>query len=391
MTLTHINPKEILSLELIRWEDLLTIMVHALYPSRKDCKGFDCVVGKYVQLPMQGNSVFPVLPMELTTEDWKYLSKYAYLFSDLRSPVSQNDSQILINEFIRVSQAQWIPRFLGAMELTEDIKRRTERFRLEFNYLKQEVSENGLTLLSGSGIPCRAFSIDMNFPRSGALKYLETRGLERLFHEPSEENIESIDLIKISFPKEQKEVPIGLSIPPALSLQSIQEYRKILIQSAELSELQKDKSLENSKSELTFDAVDKGKRTTRSKFENLNEGSVEDQLKVDKMEEDEKSMPISKNPSKEKLNSKSNSGFDVEEERYIGIDEVEKIVGVSRNTISNYLKNGEALIGDPFPRASQTGNSRRIRIWKKSEVVAWAERRFKKGLPSEIKSKRKLL
>lgn len=417
MTLTHINPSEVLREEIVPFEQLLTIVSVAVHPFRFNYKGLDCIVGKFIQSRTRINEEFLLLPAKLSRDDKDYLREFLELFEKLKSPVSAEVAHAVTDAFILQGNVPWVPNYISETHLEKDVQRRKKYYKKELEYVKEEVTAGRLCVVDMDRRRCEFIGSDVFFSLSEAKKYLDSKGLEKVYREPSNREIYSLNLLDAS---KDKALPLHepkIMFPLILKQISIADYRVQLISQRNHKAINySDNIIKDGKS---FDEMPRGEAKCsvpeRNLMDDRKDNGVESYYRkaepesgVDQNKAGDRSssqdtvfdefLGASISPTSS-FSFADSPGVESEKDdahetkvyntEYIGIVEVAKIVGVSKESIENFVNGKNMSCSEPFPICSRDGTARNIRKWVRSEIVAWAKKRHEEGRERERNTRKR--
>lgn len=383
--------------EIIPWDEVVRLVINLLIPFRHRAKGIECITGGFSSYKSVPDGLIQWLPFVLKDKQWEFIKEHLQDLPSLEFPVPLGIANEFIEKFIMLKDSPSIvPSFLTRASLIDDQRKRDSLFVPEKEELNRLVSEHDVFLVDASRKKCIGLAHGAYFTKREAIHYLEKKGLlDRAF------------AMGCSWGDQIREPEIGglpppiedryYGLPQELITMGIQEYRRTLtlrkyeVVASQLAQLHPKFGTEQVIEE------DSGEIISSAPVSELDSIPVENgpNLAVDVVPLIQVSLPttvgsnnVKSSSFKDPVVSERNEVKSMEENRatdseitlvgesdpaatrLIGMKEVTDRLGVSRQTVYNYMNPDSPSYNPNFPLPRMLNEDNK---WIESEFDAFVK------------------
>ncbi len=214
--------------EIIPWDEVVRLVINLRIPFRHSAKGIECITGgvsSYMSVP---DGRIQWLPLVLKDNQWEFIKEHLQDLPSLEFPVPLGIANEFIDKFIMLKDSpNIVPSFLTLNSLINDQIARYSQFTSEKEELNRIVSECVVFLVDASWRTCKNLTHGVYFTKRDAIQYLGKKGLlDRAFATGCSwrEQIREPEIEGLPPPIEDR----YYGLPQELIKMGIQEYRKTL-------------------------------------------------------------------------------------------------------------------------------------------------------------------
>jgi len=384
--------------EIIPWDEVVRLVINLRIPFRHRAKGIECITGGYGSIQPTPGATLQWFPLVLSENLWGFINEHLKELPSLEFPVPLGTANEFIDKFIMLKDSpNIVPSFLTRASLNDDQRKRDSLFAPEKEELNRIVSERDEFLVDSSRSMLKNLTHGVYFTKRDAIQYLEKKGLlDRAFAMGCSwrDQIREPEIGGLPPPTEDR----YYGLPQELIKMGIQEYRKTLTlrkSEAVVSQLAQLLSMAVTRKQVIED--DSGEINAPAPVSEPVSRLVESgpKLPVDVVPPIQASSPSavgnnnvtpssSKDPvASERDEAKSTKVNPVTESektlvgendsavtRLIGMKEVMERLGVTRQTVYNYMdpESSSYIPEFPLPRMLNEENK-----WIESEIDAFVK------------------
>lgn len=214
--------------EIIPWDEVVRLVINLLIPFRHRAKGIECITGGFSSYKSVPDGRIQWLPFVLKDKQWEFIKEHLKDLPSLEFPVPLGIANEFIEKFIMLKDSPSIvPSFLTRASLINDQRKRDSLFAPEKEELNQLVSERDVFLVDASRKKCICLAHGVYFTKREAIHYLEKKGLlYRAFAVGCSwrDQIQEPEIGGLPSPIEER----FYGLPQELITMGIQEYRRTL-------------------------------------------------------------------------------------------------------------------------------------------------------------------
>lgn len=326
--------------DLIPFYDLPKLVSVLLHPYRHKAKGIECITGRYISVPLQGNQL-AWFPQQLSEDEIGHIERNLNSLFSLEFPITESQGNQFINDFILLpSSPAWIPILLTNKSLLNDNERREASFNKHLHELKKLLKEKEIHILDASRIRHHhAGPYDSFLPKSMAVEQLKKIAL---LDKAISYGSTYLEIIREPDNKATEE-PLYEDMPKGLREFGKDAYLKLLLINSSVEKKHHEPPKEAKLKEKSYD------------------------------EKSDKKSNLPEKTNETDRADKSNYKNQNDEDNLMNVADVIKFLNIDSNTLYNYTRKRHPSYDPTFPKPFKIGNRNK---WRRSVIEKYIENKL---------------